>query len=396
MNAKGSGYGWVVVALLFANITFAMFGMQSIAVLFPVIESDFTLSTVQMGAAIGVFNLASPIFTPLGGALADRHGCRWILGVSLLVLCVASALRFYVDSANMLIACMFLYGVGFAPIGAMVPKALSNFFPPEQMGKVIGVTFAAFGVGGTLAFALTATVLLPALGGWRETMLLFAGLSLAAAVAWIVIYRDPKTVSDAGTGEDMVDSFKRVLAIRDIWLLSLTYGCVMLGAWTIIAILPSQLGSRGLSPQTAQWMMLTAVIFNVVGGMLSDRLGRRKPILIGCAVALTIALPLMVVASGPMLIVALILAGMCFGSIIPVASAVPSEIKAVGPALAGTGVGVMFMIGNTGGFLGPVMSGWLIDTFGTPWAGYGFVTVAAAIAIVLAAKMSETGRAAQN
>ena len=101
-------------------------------------------------------------------------------------------------------------------------------------------------------------------------------------------------------------------------------------------------------------------------------------------------------AGDPMLIAALILAGMCFGSIIPVASAVPSEIKAVGPALAGTGVGVMFMIGNTGGFLGPVMSGWLIDTFGTPWAGYGFVTVAAAIAIVLAAKMSETGRAAQN
>ncbi len=396
MSTKGSWYGWVVVGLLFANIMFGFLGMQSIAVLFPAIAEDFTMSMAQMGAAIGVFNLASPIFTPLGGALADRHGCRSVLGVSFLILCLASALRFYVDSANMLIGCMFLYGVGFAPIGAVVPKALSNFFPPQQLGKANGVTFAAFGVGGTLAFAITATVLLPAMGGWRATMLLFAALSLIAVVAWIAIYRDPAEAIGRSGGENMLESFKQVLAIRDIWLLSLTYAFVMLGCWTIIALLPSQLGSRGLSPQTAQWMMLTAVVFNIVGGMVSDHLGRRKPVLIACAVALTIALPLMVVAQGSLLIVALILAGMCFGSIIPVASAVPVEIKAVGPALAGTGVGVMFMIGNTGGFAGPFISGWLIDSFGTPWAGYGFVTIAAFVAIFIAVKMGETGRAAQG
>ena len=376
----------------------AILGLQSLAPLFPEITTEIPLTMAQMGWAIGVFNLASPVFTPIGGVLADRHGCRWVLGLGFLIMAVASGLRFYVDSAHQLIACMLLYGVGFAPIGAIVPKALSNYFPPEQIGKVNGLAFAGFGVGGAIALATAAPILSPAFGGWRASMLVFGALSFLAVLAWIIFYRDPPSATmPASHGEQsMGDSFRRVLAIRDIWLLSITYALLMLGTWTVLALLPAMLENRGVSPGLASIVMFSAIVFNVLGGVISDRIGRRKPILIVCAVALVIALPMLVDASGPLLVAALFLAGVSFGALIPVATAIPVEMKGIGPALAGTAVGVMFMIGNTGGFLGPAVSGWLIDTFHTPWAGFGFATAAAVIAVFTASQLTETGQAVQK
>ncbi len=395
MNAQSTGSGWLVAGLLFSNILIAITGMNALAPLFPEISGEITLTMAQMGTAIGVFNLASPIFTPLGGAIADRFGCRWTLGITTMILALGACMRFFADTAGELIAYMFLLGVGFAPYGPLVPKALSGFFAPESLGKANGVVFASFGLGGALALGTAASVMSPAFGGWRMTMMVLGLLSVAGGVAWMLFYRDPpKPATVAGAGGSVLANFKLILSLRDIWLLSISYACFMCGVWAILSLLPVVFAERGISKELVSVMMFTSVAFNIVGGVVSDKLGRRKPIIVACGLCLGLAIPGMLLTTGIPLIFCLMLAGIGFGPLLPVATAIPVEMKAVGPALAGTAVGVMFMIGNTGGFLGPVIAGKLIDTFGTPWAGFGFVSVAALVGACIAMLMQETGRAA--
>ena len=396
MSAQSTGSGWFVAGLLFVNILIAITGMNALAPLFPEVSTEIALSMAQMGTAIGVFNLASPIFTPIGGAIADRFGCRWTLGVTTMILGVGACMRFFADTPGELIAYMFLLGVGFAPYGPLVPKALSGYFPPEELGKANGVVFSSFGLGGALALGTAASFMSPAFGGWRQTMMVLGLLSLAGGIAWMVLYRDPPKQAAAEATGSVLDNFKLILSLRDIWLLSVSYAFCMFGVWTILSLLPTIFDERGISKELVSVMMFTSVAFNILGGVLSDKLGRRKPMIVGCAICLGLSIPGMLLTSGVPLIVCLIIAGIGFGPLLPVATAIPVEMKAVGPGLAGTAVGVMFMIGNTGGFLGPVIAGKLIDTFGTPWAGFGFVSVAAFVGAFVAMGMQETGRAART
>ncbi len=114
-------------------------------------------------------------------------------------------------------------------------------------------------------------------------------------------------------------------------------------------------------------------------------------LLIVSALILGICIMVFAKATGLPLIIALALAGAAMGTIAPVMMVIPAEIKEVGPALTATAVGLIFMVGNTGGAIGPILGGKLIDSYGYP---AGFLTMAAAliIAALCIIPLRETGR----
>ena len=79
------------------------------------------------------------------------------------------------------------------------------------------------------------------------------------------------------------------------------------------------------------------------------------------------------------------------GTIAPVLMSVPVEMKQIGTALAGTAVGFIFMLGNTGGFVGPVVAGKLMDAAGTPMPGFIFIASALILSAGVILPLKETG-----
>jgi MFS family permease len=183
------------------------------------------------------------------------------------------------------------------------------------------------------------------------------------------------------------------LAVKDIWLLAIFYGLNMAGLMTIISLLPINLAERGVTNagQLVSIMMATSVVFNIAGGILSDKVGKRKPFLIGSALILGCCIIAFGKLTGVPLIIALVISGAALGTIAPVMMVIPVELDEVGPALTATAVGVIFMIGNTGGFIGPVLGGKLMDSFGD-FSGFLTMGVALFIAAFVIFPLSETGR----
>ena len=110
MEEEKYPFRWIVLALLFLSLFVATLSMQCMPPLFSEIVEQIPLTKAQMGTIMGVITLASLIFAPIGGALSDKLGSRWALGMSAVIVAVAGACRFFTGSATGLIICMLILG----------------------------------------------------------------------------------------------------------------------------------------------------------------------------------------------------------------------------------------------------------------------------------------------
>jgi len=401
MSQDNSYYKWVVLSILFSILMLGFGGMNVIAPLSFEIDNDIGLSLTQLGATVAFFTLASPIFSPIGGVLTDKFGARLVFLVATLIVAAAGAARYFVTGPNQLIALMFVYGVGFACYGPVIPKALSAVFPATEFGKANGIVWSAIWVGSTLAFFFGVNVLSPFFGGWRMLMVAIGVLSAIAAITWALVFRDPVAeVAEGGTdiGVSREDSgvpaesgfatFRKVLRTGDIVWLSIYYAFCIAALLSILSLLPRVLGDRGLEQPGMMAALLTGTLVasSIMGGMLSDRFGR-KPVLVVSVIIFALSVPALLIFSGPLLMVCLVIAGAAAGPFLPVSTAMPVEMPGIGPLYAGTALGILFMIGNTGGFFGPLITGWLMDTTGSAWSGFMFVVVLLLIAPLFLIKL---------
>lgn len=387
-------FRWIVLILLFFSLFAATLAMQCMPPLFSEISGEIPLTKAQMGTVMGVLTLASLFFAPIGGALCDKLGSRWALGLAALIVAAGSVFRSFAGSVTDLIFCMFIMGAGIAMYPANLPKALGNWFSRDDLAKVNGICIAGMGIGGAMVMATARSVLSPVCGGWRGMVAVLGGLVLAVALLWMIIYRDRETGGAVSRKKQNVfENFKKVLQVRDIWLIALYYGLNMVSLLAVITLLPLTLEERGVeqSGELVGVMMGATVIFNILGGALSDRTGRRKPFLAFCAVIFGIAAMGFITLTGAPLLAALVIAGAAMGTIAPVLMSVPVEMKGIGTALAGTAVGFIFMLGNTGGFIGPVVAGKLMDSAGSALPGFLFIAGALLAAAVLIVPIKETG-----
>jgi cyanate permease len=395
MEEQKYAFRWVVLALLFLSLFAATIAMQCMPPLFSEITEQIPLSKAQMGTIMGVITLASLFFAPIGGALSDKLGARWGFGIAAIIVALAGGYRYFAGSVTDLIVCMFILGAGMAMYAPNMPKALGTWFSRKDLAMANGISISGMGIGGAVAMATARNVLSPTFGGWRVTMVVLGGLVLLVAIIWMIIYRDRRVEGAASRKKPNVfENFKDVLKVRDIWLIAFYYGLNMISLLAVITLLPITLEERGVENAGGMVgiMMGATVVFNILGGMLSDRVGKRKPFLLVCALIMGVCVLGFANFTGTPLLIVLILAGAAMGTIAPVLMSVPVEMEGIGTALAGSAVGFIFMLGNTGGFVGPVVAGKLMDMSESSLPGFIFIAAALIVSAVFIVPLKETGR----
>ena len=193
----------------------------------------------------------------------------------------------------------------------------------------------------------------------------------------MIIYRDRQAeAGDRDEGKIIVSSFIKVFKIRDVWLLSLFNALLTTSIMSVNTLLPITLEEKGIQNAggIVSVMMFSALIFTIIGGVISDRFGKRKMFLIMGGIVTGLCIPCLIIFKGPFLILALIIAG-AFS--LPAGSIVFSAAVEVegASALVGTSLGLINMIGTLGGFVGPIIAGMLIDVSGLAWPGFIFMAV---------------------
>lgn len=154
--------GWVVPAIIGSAMLMQTMNATVIANALPTMAVALDVPPLRLNLAITMFLLASAVFLPISGWVADKFGAKKIFMVSMVLFALSSAAcGFAQDLTQLVIARVFqgMAGAMMAPVGRLVllrttPKeelvgAMSVMTMPALLGPVIGpvvggaiVTFA--------------------------------------------------------------------------------------------------------------------------------------------------------------------------------------------------------------------------------------------------------------
>ena len=368
--SSGIGYELTVVLLLGLAFGFAYFDRMAMTFLSPYVVKDLGLSNTQVGALGSGLSVTWALGAYLIGRWSDTAGRRkpFLLG-AMVIFSVCSVLSGLAPGFWTLFASRMLMGAvegPFLPICLAIIAAASF---ETRRGLNVGIVQNGFGSLIGTAIAPLVLVWLADHYGWRSAFYL-AGLPglILALLVWRYI-REPAMPPRAPDHAPPPLLPLQMLANRNIAVCSLL-SCLMVGSLVIGSIfLPLFFtGPRGWEPKTMSWVMAVLGLTPGVGGVLvswlSDRIGRRPPMIAGCFLAAICPFAaLWFGGSIPALAAIMFVSWLGIGVFPLFMGLVPGET--LGHAKAATAMGLVVAIGElSGGFVGPLAGGALADRFG--------------------------------
>ena len=297
------------------------FGLLSLAMapLVDPISRDLGLSYTTMGAILGAWPLVYIVAAAPCGAFVDRVGLKWSLFLAALIITASGGLRVVaVDAVSMFVA-VGLFGIGGPLVSIGAPKAIAQWFEGPERGFALGVYITGPFLGHILALVLTNSVLMPLLdGNWRQVLLIYSGLILAAGIAWFLLGSHPinRVVEQAGRRRETIAGqlavFAALLRLPSIQvILAMSIGAFFLHH-ALANWLPEMLRTGGMAPDEAGiWSALPTAV-GIVGALLIPRLAtsqRRFAILIALSLCIGAGSVLLLATGVPALVVAMVLQG---------------------------------------------------------------------------------------
>ncbi len=143
--------GWVVPAIIGSALLMQTLNATSINNALPAMARAFGVEPLRLNLAITMYLLASAIFLPISGWMADRFGARRIFMLAMVLYALSSAACGFANNLPQLVAARLFQGLAGAmmgPVGRLVllrttPKAeligaMSVVTMPALLGPVIG------------------------------------------------------------------------------------------------------------------------------------------------------------------------------------------------------------------------------------------------------------------
>jgi sugar phosphate permease len=347
-----------------------------------VVSGELMASFQTTGAALG--SLAAMyyyIYTAMqvpAGVLADTVGIRTVSALGNLVAGVGSIIFGLAESFEVASVGRFLVGLGVSVIFVGLMKSNTVWFSDRRYGLVSGLTLFLGNMGsvlaaGPLAFALT-------LWSWREVFVALGIGALVLGVLSLLIVRnrpedagfpslrqmEGKT-AHAARGRHWWQELKAVLATRAVWPgFFVNFGMAgglfaFVGLWIIPLLRDSYGLARAEAAEYATLTLFAMAVSALTMGSLSDRLGRRKPVLLACSLLYALVIGVLIFAPwqpgwGAKLL--FVLLGFTGGGFL---ITYPCAKEVCPPAVSGMAISVV----NTGLFLGAALMqplfGWALD-----------------------------------
>ena len=350
-------YRWYLLGLSAATSTLvSAIPSNCMPVLFPEIATDLGLNLVEVGAVWGMAGLAGVFVSILSGVIGDRFGLKWVLFTSCLLVGITGALRGVSTSFVTLTAFVFANGIVRAIIPITVTKAITSWFTGRSLGMAQGVGAMGMGLGLMLGPLISATVMSPWLGGWRNVMYFYGALSAAVGFLWLFPRRAPAHSGFAhlhGPPPPLRTVFPKLIRNKGIWLIGLTLLFRMGGINGMTGYMPTYLVDRGWSEASAgatlSVFFATSTIAVIPISILSDRIGFRKGILTAALVVMMVCLLLLSFTDGPVIWVYMVVAGLFMDSFMSIIVTMLMETEGVGVQHAGMALGLVFTIAPLGG-----------------------------------------------
>lgn len=281
-------FAWLVWGLATAFYFSDYMARVAPGVMHRYLQIDFGINEVGFGILTASFYIPYILMQIPVGLTVDRLSIRWLLTTMSLITAFGCCVFGLAD--GLFTASIGRMLIGFSAAFAFVCslRLATSWFPPTMLGLLAGLT-QSLGMLGAAAGEAPVSFLV-SLVGWRHSMLIIAFLFITLAGLLYQFIRDKPGIQHQETHVSerisIFQSLKIILSSRQTWLNAL-YAGFLFGPTAVIgeSIGPAYLQfGRGLGMHAAAFA--TGLIFigwgisGPLSGWLSDRIGRRKPIMI--------------------------------------------------------------------------------------------------------------------
>ena len=352
----------------------------------PILQGDLgDIGTVGMLASL--VSLFYGWFSLPVGFIADKYSRRLLIAASM-VLCGGASIIVGL-SPNVPVAAvgMIILGIGaslYHPCGYAHMALVSD----EMRGRYMGYQ----GLGGDMGMAvsfLTSSILGSSFG-WRMTFLIWGVVGLAMAAVDLLVIKDIVCAVDpTQLRKGPVETLRRMFATAERRTLLLTFVIVVISGmlWTgvsnfiMVYITDVKMVALVIAGGLSTLKYTVGAFAMIIGGTLSDKLGRKKLLLFGYSL-FAVSLVALTLAPSNLLILAglVVVLGFAFFVTQSPMNALLGDISH--KDTVGVTYGVNFTLKYGVGFFTPAIAGWLAVNYSLNHVFYFFAALSAAAFLV--------------
>lgn len=376
-----------LIAIIIMYISYIGYSLASLDIM-----DDLSLNYTQLGSLASISALTGGIAVFFAWLFVDKFGSKTISIASLLTCAIGLVLFSFAESYGIAMLSRAIQGVGVAICFNAPYTFATNWFEGKgHTSTCTGLLMAADGMGTFFTLYLY-TFVIQAFG-WRTGSLVGAGIIVLCAIVFGLLAKRPPSEADVKVElEDKAGRYLRAVKNRN----TIPAACFIIGLWGsygvavywVPTILVEDAGwTESAAGITGSLYAVLGIISAIGMGAVSDRLGKRKPLIVTAGIlfmsAFILAAIAMVTKQYILLAVALPLSGFTAyaGQPLAYASAVLNMNSKDISAIYGFIMAIGLLVGA---LLYPVTMGFIKDVTGEYVTGFIAVVISLAILNVFA------------
>jgi YNFM family putative membrane transporter len=280
-----------------------LYSMQAIL---PLLSDVFHASAADVATVVTAGTLAVALVAPFTGAAADVVGRKRVIIAAMFIVTIPTFMAALSGSLPELVFWRFAQGVILPPIFVVIIAYIGEEWPRHEATTAAGVYSSGASIGGFTGRLITGVF--SDIIGWRGAVALLAAITLACAVAVVLLLpREKKFVRSEGLGVSLKQMLEHFRNPQLVATYAVGFGVLFnfIATFSFIsfrlAAAPYNLSATALG--TIFVVYLSGSMLTPLAGWVVGRFGRRRFMIANFAmwavgVALTLAEPLWVIILG--------------------------------------------------------------------------------------------------